>query len=80
MGQQYQPGCVPETREGRAAEFWFGARDGTVTRESSGAAVWTNLLEFFALLTALLEMRVTPRAVSMAEVNDDENDDEGKEI
>jgi len=36
-----------------------------------------NLLEFFALLTALLEMRVTPRAVSIVVVNDDENDDGG---
>jgi hypothetical protein len=38
-----------------------------------------NRLEFFALLAALREMRVTPRAVSiMVNDGDDENDDECK--
>jgi hypothetical protein len=38
-----------------------------------------NRLEFFALLAALREMRVTPRAVSiMVNDGDDEDDDECK--
>jgi hypothetical protein len=57
----------------------LGGGEGTDRRDNSGAAVCKNRLEFFALLAALLETRVTPRAVSIM-VNDDEDDDGGKEI
>jgi hypothetical protein len=66
-----------EVREGRAAEFCFDAEEGTATRNNEGVAVAMNR-EFFALLTALREMRVTPRVVSIAG-NDDEDEDDDEE-
>jgi hypothetical protein len=39
-----------------------------------------NRLVFFALLAALRERRVTPRAVSILLVNDDEDDDDGCKV
>jgi hypothetical protein len=61
-------------REGRAAAFCFD--EGAGKRAKSGAAVCKNRVEFFALLTALLETRVTPRAVSIV-VNDEDDGREG---
>jgi hypothetical protein len=61
-------------REGRTPEFCFDT-EGTATRNNEGVAVAMNR-EFFALLTALREMRVTPRVVSIAGNDEDEDDDE----
>lgn len=61
-------------RAGRAT-FCFDEGEGREERANSGAAVCKNRVEFFALLTALLETRVTPRAVSI--VVNDEDDDRG---
>ena len=59
-------------REGRAAAFCFDGGEGREERANSGEAVCKNRLGFFELLTALLETRVTPRAVSIV-VNDEDN-------
>lgn len=45
-------------------------------RANSGVAVCKNRLEFFALLTALLETRVTPRAVNIVVNDEDERSGE----
>ena len=59
-------------RGGRAAALCFEEEEGMEERVNSGAAVCKNRLEFFALLRALLETRVTPRAVSIV-VNDEDD-------
>lgn len=69
-----RPGWEADIREGRAAAFCF-EEEGNEERANSGAAVCKNRLVFFALLAALLETRVTPRAVSI--VVNDEDDDRG---
>jgi len=69
------PGWGAATREGRTAAFCFRAGEGTETRDKEAAELM-NRLELFALLTALREIRVTPREVSIL-VNDGDEDDDG---
>jgi hypothetical protein len=66
-------------REGRTAAFCFDAEEGTATRNNEGVAVAMNR-EFFALLTALREMRVTPRVVSIAGNDDEDEDDDERNV
>ena len=63
-------------REGRAAALCFEWGEGMEERANSGMAVCKNRLEFFALLTALLETRVTPRAVNIVVNDEDERSGE----
>jgi hypothetical protein len=66
--------CRCARRANGCVLFWGG--EGTATRDKDDA-VLMNRLEFFALLAALREIRVTPRAVSIMVNDGDDEDDDG---